>query len=120
MLRQHPDRRFVTPVLARLELRADGGARLVVASGGHPPPLLLRAGGNAEVVPCPATLLGVEPDARSFDQEIELAPGDTLVLYTDSVTEARRDRPLASEDLGAAPRATAPDGPAAVPVRSCA
>jgi serine phosphatase RsbU (regulator of sigma subunit) len=115
LLRQkNPDRRFVTAVLARLEPRADGGARLVVASGGHPPPVLLREGGDAEVVPCPGTLLGVEGDARSFDREIELAPGDTLVLYTDGVTEARRDRPLTPEDLGAALRTSAPDGAAAV------
>ena len=115
MLRQrNPDRRFVTAVLARLEPRADGSARLVVASGGHPPPVLLRAGGDPEVVPCPGTLLGVEADARSFDQEVELAAGDTLVLYTDGVTEARRDKPLTPEDLAAALRASAPDGAAAV------
>jgi PAS domain S-box-containing protein len=114
MLRQNRDRRFVTAVLARLEPRADGGARLVVASGGHPPPVLLRVGGDAEVVPCPGTLLGVEADARSFDREIELAPGDTLVLYTDGVTEARRDRPLTPEDLGAALRDSAPGGAAPV------
>ena len=115
MLRQrNPDRRFVTAVLARLEPRADGSARLVVASGGHPPPVLLRAGGEPEVVPCPGTLLGVEADARSFDQEIELAAGDTLVLYTDGVTEARRDQPLTPEALAAALRASAPDGAAAV------
>jgi PAS domain S-box-containing protein len=115
MLRQrNPDRRFVTAVFARLEPRADGGARLMVASGGHPPPVLLRAGGDAEVVPCPGTLLGVEPDARSFDQEIELGPGDTVVLYTDGVTEASREHPLTPEDLGRALRASAPDGAAAV------
>jgi PAS domain S-box-containing protein len=115
LLRQrNPDRRFVTAFLARVEPHADGGARLVVASGGHPPPLLLRADGDAEVMPCPGTLLGVERDARSFDQEIELAPGDTLVLYTDGVTEARRDQPLTPEDLGAALRSSAPDGAAAV------
>jgi PAS domain S-box-containing protein len=115
MLRQrNPDRRFVTAVLARLEPRATGGARLVVASGGHPPPVLLRASGDAEVVPCPGTLLGVEDDARSFDQEIDLGPGDTLVLYTDGVTEASREHPLSPEALGAALRASAPDGAAAV------
>jgi PAS domain S-box-containing protein len=115
MLRQrNPDRRFVTAVLARLEPHADGGARLVVASGGHPPPVLLRASGDAEAVPCPGTLLGVEDDARSVDQEIELGPGDTLVLYTDGVTEASREHPLSPEDLGAALRASAPDGAAAV------
>jgi hypothetical protein len=37
-----------------------------------------------------------------------------LVLYTDGVTEARRDQPLSPEDLGAALRACAPDGAAAV------
>jgi hypothetical protein len=36
------------------------------------------------------------------------------VLYTDGVTEARRDRPLTPEDLAAALRASAPDGAAAV------
>ena len=58
--------------------------------------------------------MGVEADARSFDQEVELAAGDTLVLYTDGVTEARRDKPLTPEDLAAALRASAPDGAAAV------
>ncbi|HMI68671.1 MAG TPA: PAS domain S-box protein, partial [Solirubrobacteraceae bacterium] len=45
MLRQSAGRRFVTTVLARLEPRPDGSARLVVACGGHPPPVALRAGG---------------------------------------------------------------------------
>ena len=75
MLRQNAGRRFVTAVLARLEPRPGGGARLVVASGGHPPPLLLRADGTSEVLPCTGTLLGVEADATSSDHEIEMAPG---------------------------------------------
>jgi PAS domain S-box-containing protein len=114
MLRQSADRRFVTVVLGRFEPRADGGARLVLASGGHPPPLLLRADGTPEVVPCTGTLLGVEPEAHSSDHELEMAPGDTLVLYTDGVTEARRDRPLTSEALAEALVATAPRGAAAL------
>jgi serine phosphatase RsbU (regulator of sigma subunit) len=112
MFRQSADRRFVTVVLGRFEPQPDGGARVVLASGGHPPPLVLRAGGAAEVVPCMGTLLGVEPVAHSGDHEVELAPGDKLVLYTDGVTEARRDRPLTPEALadtlaGAAPRGAA-------------
>jgi PAS domain S-box-containing protein len=114
MLRQTTDRRFVTALLGRLEHRADGHARLVVASGGHPPPLVLRADGRAQVLACAGTLLGVEPDARSADQETVLAPGDTVVLYTDGVTEARRDRPLAPEALAEALADTAPRGAAAV------
>jgi PAS domain S-box-containing protein len=102
LLRQSAERRFVTAVLARLEPRPGGGARLVVACGGHPPPLVLRADSAPEVVPCAGTLLGVEPETSGEDHEVELAPGDTFVLYTDGVTEARRDRPLTPEALAAA------------------
>jgi serine phosphatase RsbU (regulator of sigma subunit) len=112
MLRQKADRRFITAVLARLELMPGGGARLVVASGGHPPPVVLRASGATEVVPCSGTLLGVDPHAESIDCELFLAPGDTLVLYTDGATEARRDRPLTAEALAAELAVAAPDGAA--------
>jgi serine phosphatase RsbU (regulator of sigma subunit) len=114
ILRQDEGRRFVTAILGRLEPRAEGGARLVLANGGHPPPLVLRASGSAEVVPCSGTLLGVDPDAHSSDHALDLAPGDTLVLYTDGVTEARRDHPLSAEALAEALLATAPAGPAAL------
>jgi serine phosphatase RsbU (regulator of sigma subunit) len=99
MLRQSADRRFVTAVLARLEPREGGGARLVVACGGHPPPVVLRAGGGGEVAGVPGTLLGVEAQVHIEDHEAQLAPGDALVLYTDGVTEARRDRPLSPQAL---------------------
>jgi PAS domain S-box-containing protein len=102
LLRQSAERRFVTAVLVRLEPRPGGGARLVVACGGHPPPLVLRADSAPEVVPCVGTLLGVEQETTGEDHEVELAPGDTLVLYTDGVTEARRDQPLTPEALAAA------------------
>jgi sigma-B regulation protein RsbU (phosphoserine phosphatase) len=59
------------------------------ASAGHEPPLLLEVGGNVE----PLTgengpALGVEPVAKYPLIARHLAPGDTLVLYTDGVTEA--------------------------------
>ncbi|MEN3278936.1 MAG: hypothetical protein V7607_76, partial [Solirubrobacteraceae bacterium] len=100
MLRRSADRRFVTAVLARLEPLTGGAARLVVACGGHPPPVVLRAGGaGGEVVGVPGTLLGVEVEAHLEDCEAHLEPGDALVLYTDGVTEARRDRPLQPQAL---------------------
>jgi PAS domain S-box-containing protein len=99
MLRQSAGRRFVTAVLARLEPLASGGARLVVACGGHPPPVVLRDGGGGEVAGVPGTLLGVEAEVHIEDRELRLEPGDALVLYTDGVTEARRDRPLSPQTL---------------------
>jgi PAS domain S-box-containing protein len=102
MLRQRADRRFVTAVVARLEPQPGGGARLVVACGGHPPPVVLRAGGAAEVIGVPGTLLGVEPETHIEDREARLDPGDALVLYTDGVTEARRDHPLTPQALAEA------------------
>jgi serine phosphatase RsbU (regulator of sigma subunit) len=59
-----------------------------MASGGHPLPVLVRAGGAAEVVGEPGTLLGVLPDVRHVDFRVLLEPGDALVLFTDGLSEA--------------------------------
>jgi serine phosphatase RsbU (regulator of sigma subunit) len=120
MLRQLPDPRFLTAVLGRLALHPDGGAEGTLASGGHLPPLFLRAGGTPEVSPCSGTLLGVEPDARATDCPFTLGPGDALVLYTDGITEARVDRPLTPEALAAALQASLADGAAAIARRAVA
>jgi PAS domain S-box-containing protein len=88
VLRQHPER-FCTAVYARLR-RLPSGARLTVASGGHPLPLRIDAGGRVEKIGRPGRLLGVTPDCRLSDTVTDLAPGDVVVLYTDGVTEARR------------------------------
>ncbi|WP_185011561.1 PP2C family protein-serine/threonine phosphatase [Streptomyces sp. AK010] len=61
-----------------------------LASGGHPPALVLRSDGRAEFLPTPGGLLiGVLPSAPIGTAETVLAPGDTVVLYTDGLTEAR-------------------------------
>jgi serine phosphatase RsbU (regulator of sigma subunit) len=61
-----------------------------LASAGHPRPLLHRRDGSiAEVPMSTGRLLGVgEDDLELADAHVELAPGDTLVLYTDGITEA--------------------------------
>ena len=61
LLRQRDDRRFCTVAYAYFE-KLDRGARVGVACGGHPLPLLLRADGTVETVGVPGTLLGVVPD----------------------------------------------------------
>jgi phosphoserine phosphatase RsbU/P len=68
------------------------GYTATLASGGHPPALLVRADGTAEYQPTPGgTLVGVLPDAPFVTRTISLGPGDALLLYTDGLTEARTD-----------------------------
>jgi serine phosphatase RsbU (regulator of sigma subunit) len=68
----------------------DGGAEVVLASAGHPPPLIRRADGQVQSTVRPGTLLGALPGPPPQESRIWLDPGDVLVLYTDGVTEARR------------------------------
>jgi PAS domain S-box-containing protein len=79
--------RFCTIACVHLDLGRTP-ARVTIACGGHPLPLALRAGGGAEEVGAPGTLLGLVSDPDLQDSAIELAAGDTLVLYTDGLTEA--------------------------------
>ena len=51
-----------------------------MATGGHPLPLVLRAGGAVETVGSPGTLLGILDEPEITEQSVELAPGDALVL----------------------------------------
>src|SRR4051812_45815262 len=120
MLRQMPDPRFLTAVLGHLAIAPGGGARLALASGGHLPPVILRAGGEPEVAECRGMVLGVEPGASSVDCPIDLEPGDAIVLYTDGITEARADRPLSPEALAAALEPVLDDGAAAIAGRAVA
>jgi sigma-B regulation protein RsbU (phosphoserine phosphatase) len=59
-----------------------------VALGGHPPALVLRADGRVEAHGEAGTLLGVFADPDVGETEAVLEPGDTVLLYTDGVTEA--------------------------------
>src|SRR5262249_41584721 len=64
---------------------------VVLASAGHPIPLVRRAGGETGPVPLkPGRLLGYEGgDLHLTDVRFTLNPGETLALYTDGFTEAR-------------------------------
>jgi PAS domain S-box-containing protein len=90
MLRQLPEDRFCTAACVRLEPQdGSAGVRVDVSRAGHPPPLMVRSGGEVEEVGCSGRVLGVFPDAELRDTSLRLMPGETLVLYTDGVTEAR-------------------------------
>ncbi|WP_447035039.1 SpoIIE family protein phosphatase [Streptomyces sp. DSM 118878] len=60
----------------------------VLASAGHPPPLLHQPGRPARVMEFePGPLLGVEPVSRYPATVLPLVPGTTLALYTDGLIE---------------------------------
>jgi serine phosphatase RsbU (regulator of sigma subunit) len=89
---KHEEDRYATAAYVRLDLR-EGHARAVVASGGHPSPIILRASGEVDEVGASGMLLGVFEDAKVGDTSIELQPGDALVLYTDGLLDERQAMP---------------------------
>lgn len=86
------DHKFCTVTYVKLETNqgnTERGARVTVSRGGHPPPFLLRTDGSIYRVGEPGRAIGVFDDANLTEQEVSLAPGDALILYTDGVVEAR-------------------------------
>ena len=85
---QFPDSRFVTAVIAELNL--DSG-RLTWITAGHPPPLLIRGGRHTRTLEAPGVPpLGVPLHAVTPQvAEAHLEPGDLLLFYTDGLTDAR-------------------------------
>ncbi len=69
----------------------DRTRRLTYANCGHLPPLLVRAEGSIERLTPTATVIGVFKDWRTEERTVDLRPGDTLVLFSDGVTEAGID-----------------------------
>ncbi|MFF0967098.1 PP2C family protein-serine/threonine phosphatase [Streptomyces sp. NPDC003703] len=88
------DPRFCTVIFGLLTPDGDEGAfQITLASGGHPPAVLMRADGSADHLHTPGgQLIGVLPHAHIATTTVRLDPGDTLLLYTDGLTEAHTDR----------------------------
>ncbi len=75
-------------------LLGDDGS-LEFVRGGHPTPLLMRQGTVTELYSDGSLPVGLLEDASYASSQIVLEPGDTLLLYTDGVTEAEdKDRNL--------------------------
>jgi sigma-B regulation protein RsbU (phosphoserine phosphatase) len=87
VLRQ-ADEQFCTVAYVRLRPEGDG-ARLTISCAGHPLPFLLRTDGKVESVATPGRVLGLFAELASVDRIVRLDPGETLLLYTDGVTDAR-------------------------------
>lgn len=78
---------FLTAVYG-LVCPAEDGAEIEFAAGGHSLPLLVRRGHVREVGRS-GSLLGLLGPPRLHDTSVTLEPGDSLVVYTDGVLEAR-------------------------------
>ncbi len=70
---------------------------LAFANAGHNPPVLVRASGKVEMLEGGGPVLGVLEIAPYHEERTKLAPGDTLVIYSDGVTEAAS---VAEEEYG--------------------
>lgn len=86
--------RFCTAVYAQVEPRDgdDPSLHVTLACGGHPLPLVLRGDGTVEPVGAPGMLIGALAEIELVDAEVDLSPGDALVLCTDGVQEATGKR----------------------------
>jgi serine phosphatase RsbU (regulator of sigma subunit) len=87
--RAHGSGSFCTVICARVRPGSESTA-VTIASGGHPPALILRADGRVQRVEMSGTLVGVLDQARFEDREVRLGRDEALLLYTDGAIELRR------------------------------
>ena len=77
---------FVTVLYAEYD---PATGELAYANGGHNAPLIFREDGSSTLLPLTdGVALGLMPGLEYRQKTVTLSPGDTLVLYTDGVTEA--------------------------------
>ncbi len=82
------DPRFLTAIYATIRPTA-AGASVRISSGGHPLALVRRGDGRVQPAGQPGTLLGLLPNPELHDCRVLLRAGDSLILFTDGVTESR-------------------------------
>lgn len=96
LLQYQPDQ-YCTAVFVVLDGSPDQ-PRMTVSAGGHELPLRLAADGRLDVIGSAGTILGMIEASRLSETTVPLAPGDVVVLYTDGVTEARRNGEFFGEE----------------------
>ena len=82
--------RFATAVYGVLDLRT---LRMRLASAGHPSPVVLRGARTLEVVHASGGVLGVFEDEHWEETEIDLCPGDRLIMHSDGFEAAVPEDP---------------------------
>ena len=84
LLKHNPGNRFLTLGLGLL--RSDGS--LSLANAGHCPLAVMRASGSVELVPPQGPVLGLLPMAKWGVTEVKLSAGDSIVFYSDGISES--------------------------------
>ncbi len=86
--------RYVTFCLARID---PASGTLSYSNAGHPSPLLVRTSGRIEELTLGGLPLGIRPQASYDGGRTVMRPGDVLLLYTDGITERRREQVMFDE-----------------------
>jgi serine phosphatase RsbU (regulator of sigma subunit)/pSer/pThr/pTyr-binding forkhead associated (FHA) protein len=79
-----PDNKYVTFFLASLDPES---GRITYVNAGHNPPLLVRAAGQVEPLAQGGTVLGMFDPLTYTEGVAEMRPGDTLLIYSDGISE---------------------------------
>lgn len=80
------------PVCLALVIVNTGTGEGAVAVAGMEPPLFVRRDGRMQELKVDGMLLGFQPDAEYAEALFHLGPGDSVILTTDGVTEARQGK----------------------------
>jgi serine phosphatase RsbU (regulator of sigma subunit) len=97
MLAEEFGGRFVTASGAHLSWNG-GKLRVVLATAGHPGPVLVKPDGSVQVLPGGGVPLGIFPDPEPATLELELSDGDVLFFFTDGLADARSRQATYFED----------------------
>src|SRR5262245_5938347 len=95
VLEEIAEGKFITMLFVTVDGKSGD---LSCASAGHPPPRIVRAAGGApEPLGVRGLALGIAEEQEYPAERVRLEPGDTAVLFTDGLLEARRDGELYGE-----------------------
>ena len=86
LLMERDDAMQCTAVYGQIDLR-HRPASIILAVGGHPAPLVVRADGSVETTPAEGTMLGAVEEPVFQTCEVHLAAGDAIVLYSDGILD---------------------------------